>query len=293
MENKKIITEQYLTGERALYNAKNIHVERSIFNDGESPLKESSNVSLEKCSFQWKYPIWYSKDITVKNSSFFEMARAGIWYTENISLENCVYEAPKGFRRVNNAKLVNVDFLHAEETMWNCSNIEMKNVSARGDYFGMNLHNVKADNLRLVGNYGFDGCTDVEVTNSKLMTKDAFWNCKNVTIKDSFIAGEYFGWNSENVTLINCTVESLQGMCYIKNLKMVNCKLFNTTLAFEFSTVDVEAKGSIKSIFNPLSGRIKVDHVDEIILDPEKIDPSATEIIVTDGSGKHLEKAPF
>ena len=30
---------------------------------------------------------------------------------------------------------------------------------------------------------------------------------------------------------INCTIESLQGLCYIDNLVMKNCKLINTTLS--------------------------------------------------------------
>ena len=45
--------------------------------------------------------------------------------------------------------------------------------------------------------------------------------------------------------ILNCTIESLQGMCYIDNLVMKNCKLLNTTLAFEYSTIDVEITDGI------------------------------------------------
>lgn len=31
----------YLTGERPLFHGKKLHIEQTIFNDGESPLKES------------------------------------------------------------------------------------------------------------------------------------------------------------------------------------------------------------------------------------------------------------
>ena len=67
---------------------------------------------------------------------------------------------------------------------------------------------------------------NVEIHNSKLLSKDAFWNSDHVTVYDSFISGEYLGWNAKNLTLINCTIESLQGMCYIDNLIMKNCKRF-------------------------------------------------------------------
>ncbi len=67
---------------------------------------------------------------------------------------------------------------------------------------------------------------------------------------DSFISGECLGWNAKKLTLLNCTVESLQSMCYIENLLMKNCKLLNTTLAFEYSTVDVDVRRRIDSIMN-------------------------------------------
>ena len=54
---------------------------------------------------------------------------------------------------------------------------------------------------------------------------------ENVTVYDSVIIGEYLAWNTKNITFVNCTIESLQGLCYIEGLKMVNCKLINTTLA--------------------------------------------------------------
>ena len=51
----------YLTGERPLFHGKKLHIEQTIFNDGESPLKESRDIVFENSSFQWKYPLWYSK----------------------------------------------------------------------------------------------------------------------------------------------------------------------------------------------------------------------------------------
>lgn len=56
----------------------------------------------------------------------------------------------------------------------------------------------------------------MEIRNSTLLSKDAFWNSENVTVYDSFISGEYLGWNAKNLTLVNCTIESLQGLCYIE-----------------------------------------------------------------------------
>ena len=112
-----------------------------------------------------------------------------------------------------------------------------------------------------------------------MLSKDAFWNTNNVTVYDSYISGEYLGWNSKNLTFINCTIESLQGMCYIDNLIMKNCTLINTTLAFEYSNVNVDINGKIDSVFNPSSGVIKAEKIGELIMDKDKIDPEKTNII--------------
>lgn len=278
----QVIREERLTGERALFHSKDLSIEYSIFADGESPLKESSDISLRKTSFQWKYPLWYCKNIRVEDCDFAEMARAGIWYTDQISVKDTLYEAPKGFRRVHGMNLENVDLPHAEETLWHCQDVAMSNVVAKGDYFAMNCSDMKLDGFRLVGNYCFDGCRNVEMHHAKMLSKDAFWNCDNVTVYDSYICGEYLGWNSKNITFVNCVIESLQGMCYMENLVMKNCRLLNTTLAFEYSTVDVEVDGTIESIKNPSAGVIKADKINELILEEQEIDPSKTTIIVNE-----------
>ena len=60
---------------------------------------------------------------------------------------------------------------------------------------------------------------------------------------------------------------------------VVNCRLINTTLAFEYSDVDAEITGKVGSVFNPRSGTIKADRIDELIIEKDKIDPDKTKII--------------
>ena len=248
------------------------------FADGESPLKESENIELEGSMFKWKYPLWYCKNVTAKDCVWFDMARAGVWYTNNVTVEDSPIDAPKNFRRCNGVTLRNVSFSNAEETLWSCNDVTMEHVLARGNYFGMNSSNVKVTDLTLYGNYCFDGARNVTVEGSKLLSKDSFWNCENVVVRDSYISGEYLGWNSKNLTFENCTIESLQGMCYIENLVMKNCKLLNTTLAFEYSTVEADITSKIDSVLNPTSGTITADAIGELILEKDKIDPSKTKI---------------
>ena len=134
--------------------------------------------------------------------------------------------------------------------------------------------------MNLDGNYLLDGASDVIIEDSKLITKDSFWNTKNVYVKNSEITGEYIGWNSENITFENCTIDSIQAFCYMKNVKLINCTLYNTNLAFEFSTVDATVNNEIESVKNPISGRIEALRIKELILDELLIDKDKTIIKV-------------
>lgn len=282
MSQKKEIRQQYLTGERPLFMGKDLKIYDTIFDNGESPLKESRNIELYGSMFKWKYPLWYSKNILLEDCTWFEMARAGVWYTDNITVRNAMIEAPKNFRRCTGVVLENVDFPNAQETLWSCEQVKMNRVTAKGDYFAMNCTDMELNDFKLDGNYSFDGAKNVEIHNAKMLSKDAFWNSENVTVYDSFISGEYLGWNAKNLTLVNCTIESLQGMCYIDNLVMKNCKLINTTLAFEYSTVDADIRGKIDSVLNPSGGTIRAEHIGDLIIEKDKIDPSKTKIICSD-----------
>lgn len=276
------IKEKYLTGERALFHAKNMDVQDCTFADGESPLKESRNIRVTNSTFKWKYPMWYSKDMYCTHTTLLETARSGIWYTDNITMKNCFIQAPKTFRRCDGVSLVNVQLPNAEETFWNCKNIDLKNVTASGNYFAMNSENITISDFTLSGNYSFDGAENIEIHNAKLLSKDAFWNCENVTVYDSLIIGEYLGWNSKNVRFVNCTIDSLQGMCYMDKVILENCKLLNTTLAFEYSNVNADIVSSVDSITNPYEGMIRAEEIKQIIFQEEYVDPSKTKIEVSE-----------
>lgn len=276
------LEQQVLTGERALFAGHNLHVEHSIFEDGESPLKESRDIKVDQSVFKWKYPFWYSKNATVRDSLMLDGARAGIWYTDHVSISNTTIEAPKTFRRTTDITLDHVDMPNASETLWMCDGISMNDVTAKGDYFAMNASNIKAVDLRLVGNYSFDGCKNVEISGAQMLSKDAFWNCDNVVVRNSFITGEYIGWNSRNLTFIDCTIESLQGFCYIDGLTLKNCRLLKMNLAFEYcSEIDAEVITFIDSIKNPICGTIRAKGIGEVIFDDPKINLRNTNITET------------
>ena len=274
------ITQKHFNDERSLFASKELEVEECTFSDGESPLKESSDIVVNKCTFQWKYPLWYCHKVVVKDTELKLTARSGIWYTEDIEMSKTKVIAPKTFRRSNKIKLSEVKFLNADETLWQCKDVKLDCVEAKGNYFGYNNENVEADNLVIRGNYLFDSSKNITVRNSYLESKDAFWNCENVTLINCVIIGEYLGWNTKNLTLINCKIESHQGLCYVDGLKMYRCEIYRSDLILEYSKdIDAEIITVVDSIKNPSSGKIVVAGVKDLILNRKYINPAKVKII--------------
>ena len=277
----RIIKEERLSGERALFKTRDAEILHCTFHDGESPLKESKNLVVKESTFQWKYPLWYCQNVSVERCTFEVGARAGIWFTEHGKFTDCTFIAPKLFRKCRDITILNADFIAPEEMFWWNDGLKLSNVKLHGPYAFMKSKNIVADHLEIDGNYAFDGCENLELSDCRLITKDAFWNCKHVVCRNCYIEGEYFGWNSEDIELIDCVIKSHQGFCYIKNLRLNNCKLEDTDLAFEYcSELDVSLSSRVTSIKNPISGIIRCEGYDELILDDDEVDHSKTEIIV-------------
>ena len=274
------ITQKHFNDERSLFTSKELEVEECVFSDGESPLKESCDIVVNKCTFEWKYPLWYCQKVVVNETEFKVTARSGIWYTSDLEMKKCKMNAPKTFRRSNNIKIEETKFPKADETLWQCKHVRLYVVEAKGDYFGYNCEDVEADNLVVRGNYIFDSSKNVTIRNSYLECKDAFWNCENVTLINCVIIGEYLGWNTKNLTLINCKIESHQGLCYVDGLKMYHCEIYRSDLILEYSkNIDAEIITVVDSIKNPISGQVVISGVKELILDRKFIDPAKVKII--------------
>ncbi len=277
--NYEKICDTFYEGERPLYAETNKYLHKVRFYPGESALKHTSNIMAKHCEFMCKYPFWHSKDVFIEQSLFTVYSRAAIWYTENLSMSNCVVEAPKMFRRVSYLKIENTRFPNAGETLWMCDNVTLSNVEMRGaDYVFMNCENVDIDGFKLQGNYSFQDAKNVTIRNAYLDSKDAFWGTENVTVYDSVLDGEYLGWHSKNLRLVNCTIRGEQPLCYATDLIMENCVMEETDLCFEYSTLNAEIASDIISVKNPLSGSIKARSIGEIIIDKNSKNPDACSI---------------
>ena len=263
LENKKY------SMERALYSLKNTNVKNCKFygkEDGESSLKECKNIIVESSYFALRYPLWHANKYQVINSEFTKKSRAPFWYTKNGFIYESNIMSIKALRESKNVKISNSK-IESDEFGWKCKDISIKDSEIKSMYAFLDSKNVTINNLNFTGKYSFQYIDKLLIENSILKTKDAFWHTSNAVIKNSIIEGEYLGWYSKNLTLENCKIIGTQPFCYCENLKLINCEMIDTDLAFELSSVNAVIKGNVLSIKNPKSGVIKVDSVDEIIID--------------------------
>ncbi|MDE6099220.1 MAG: DUF3737 family protein [Muribaculaceae bacterium] len=265
----KTISNKEFGGERPLFAAHDIRLEKVTVHAGESALKNCRNIEAVDCVFEGKYPFWHVDGFRIENCRFTPGARAALWYSRGLEMYDTLVEAPKMFREMHKLSLVNVRIPDAAETLWHCSDVRLRNVELSGaDYLFMHSSEIDIENYRHSGNYSFQYCKNVVIRNAVLNTKDAFWNTENVTVYDSEINGEYLGWHSVNLRLVNCRISGTQPLCYARGLVLENCTFApDADLAFEDSDVQADIRGAITSVKNPRSGCISAAGIGEMILD--------------------------
>ena len=264
----KIISKTF-DEERALYGSKDIYLEKCTFDgpaDGESAMKESSNIEVVDSYFNLRYPFWHDTKVRIKDSEMTELCRAALWYSTDIEVENTKFHGIKALRECSDVIIRDSDIV-SPEFGWSVHNITMTGSRAESEYFMMRSDNLRFENVEMKGKYSFQYIEDSEFVNCRFDTKDAFWHAKNVVVKDSVIKGEYLAWYCENVTFENCLIIGTQPLCYCKNLKLIDCRMQDADLAFEKSDVNATILSDVISIKNPKSGTIRVNSVQEIIND--------------------------
>ena len=279
----KTIRNQEFGGERPLYASHDLRLEGVTIHVGESSIKESSNIEAEDCCFEGKYVFWEVDGFRVNNCHFAESARSSLWYSRNCRMTNCEVLAPKMFRRMDGIYVENTNFPNGEQYLWDCKNIELKNVRIDNcDYAFMHSGNIKITHYHQEGNYTFQYAKNVEIHHAVINSKDSFWESENVTIYDSEVNGEYLAWYGKNIRLVRCHLTGEQLLCYVDGLTLEDCTFGeDASLILEYSTVNGTIRGHVHSIKNPTSGTVKVyGDVGEVIWDENQKAPADAQVIV-------------
>lgn len=290
----QIIDNQTFDEERALYGIQNAVIDQCVFDgpaDGESALKEASNIKLQQCDLRLRYPLWHVTNATVERCTMAETCRAALWYDRDLEIVNSTLGGIKALRECEEVKLDNCT-IQSSEFAWRCRDVEVNNSSLISEYPFFECSNVHIDNLDMTAKYSFQYVSDMEIRNSHFKTKDAFWHTKNVTVFDSVLEGEYLAWYSENLRLVRCHIKGTQPFCYCKNLVLENCTMEGCDLAFERSEVQAEVHSHIDSVKNPLRGTITADSIGELIMEEDIVNPTDT-VISTSNESDSNTSLPF
>lgn len=263
-------------GERPLFARHDIELDNVTIHAGESALKRCSNVVARHCRFEGKYPFWHVDGFKVENCLFTPGARAALWYSTGLEMKDTLVEAPKMFREMRGLSLENVRIPDAQETLWHCSDVRLRNVDVKNaDYLFMHSSDIDIDTYRQEGNYSFQYCRNVVIRNADIHSKDAFWGTENVTVYDSSLDGEYLGWHSRGLRLVRCRIAGTQPLCYCKDLVLEDCTFADDAdLAFEDSDVEATILSPVTSIKNPRTGHIRVVSAGEVIRDENILAPA-------------------
>jgi hypothetical protein len=281
MIEKTLIKDAEFGGERPLFESHHLRLENVTIREGESAIKECSDIEAVNCRFEGNYPFWHVHGFLIERCYFDVGGRSALWYSDHLRMKDTVVDAPKMFREMSHLELENVVMNDADEVFWRCKNLQIKNLKLHeGTYPFMFCENVIVDGLESDSKYVFQYVKNVEIQNAKITTKDAFWEVENVTIYNSELNGEYLGWHSKNLRLVNCHITGEQPLCYAEDLVLENCTFGpDCDRAFEYSSVQAEIKGSITNIKNPRTGRIVADSIGSVTIDQNIKAPADCEIV--------------
>lgn len=280
----EIIRDKEFGGERPLFASHDLQLENVTFHAGESALKCCTDIVARDCRFEGKYPFWHVKGFEVSHCEFTPGARAALWYSSGLRMTDTQVDAPKMFREMDGVDLERVNILDAQETLWHCRNVRLRDVDVRNaDYLFMHSENIDIDRYHQEGNYSFQYCRNVVIRNAEIHSKDAFWNTENVTVEDSSLSGEYLAWHSRGLRLVRCHISGTQPLCYCEDLVLEDCTFdADADLAFEDSSLHATVLSGMTSIKNPRSGSINVKSVGELILDENILPPADCKITVAE-----------
>ena len=280
--DKTVIKDQTFGGERPLFAIRDTRLENVTIDEGESGIKCCQDIEVNHCRFIGKYPLWHV-DRSLVTDCFFEVgSRSAIWYSNDMTMRDCVIDAPKFFREMRGLAVENVQLNDADETFWKVKDLKVRNVSLHeGIYPFMFCEDIDVDGLKSDSKYVFQYVKNAVIRNAHIVTKDAFWETENVTIYDSFLDGEYLGWHSKNLRLVRCHIGGEQPLCYIDGITLEDCT-FDAACdrAFEDSTnINATIRGTITEIKNPVSGRIVAEKIGKVTLDEHLKQPACCEIV--------------
>ena len=202
LHQRKVIENQSMDQERALYNTNNALVRNCHFGgpvDGESALKESSNFEVVDSVFDMRYVLWHDRNFVLRNVTLNEPTRAPLWYDHHGLIEDSKLHSIKNIRECLDMTLRRCD-IDSDEFGWKCSALILEDCKLNSVYGLLDSKNVTLRRVNSTGKYVLQYVENALIEDCTIDTKDCLWHARNVTIKNSTISSEYLAWYSDGST---------------------------------------------------------------------------------------------
>ena len=124
----KTIKNYHSDEERALYGLHDAHLLDCAFAgpaDGESAVKEASDIVAERCFFDLRYPFWHVQRLNIQQCRMSEGCRAALWYSGHITVTESELHGIKVFRECRDVTVRDCD-IKSNEAGWFSSKFIME-----------------------------------------------------------------------------------------------------------------------------------------------------------------------
>lgn len=263
------ITNQAFDEERALYGLRGATLSNVSFAgpaDGESALKQCTDVHVSDSRFELRYPMWHVNGLKLDGVTLTDSCRAALWYTRHAHITDSELLGIKAVRECEDVRIERSRVV-SQEFGWKGRGLSLRDTSIESEYAFLDARDVTLVDCQFSGKYSFQYVENLTVEGGTFDTKDAFWHARNVTVRNATLKGEYLGWYSRNLRLEHCRIEGTQPFVECEGLVLVDCEMVGCDLAFEGCEVEATIIGHVDSIRDPRAGRIELDSVGEIIHD--------------------------
>lgn len=264
-----IIRDRAFDEERALYGLSGATLERVSFAgpaDGESALKECTDITAIDTTFELRYPLWHTTGVELTDALFTDTSRAALWYAGDVHIHDSRLLGIKALRECDHVT-IEASEVNSQEFGWMSRDVTVRGSSIASEYAFLHARDLRLEDVRFTGKYSFQYVENLVIEGGTFDTKDAFWHARNVTVRNATLKGEYLGWYSEGLTLVDCRIEGTQPLVHCRDLTLIDCEMVGCDLAFEGSDVQATVRGHVDSIRDPRSGRIEVGGVGEVVHD--------------------------
>ena len=139
----KTIKDMTFGGERPLFESHNLRMENITISDGESAIKECTNLEADGCKFYGKYP-WWHVDGTLHDGTYPFMG------CRNVEIDGLVSDSKYVFQYVKHAVIRNAK-ITTKDSFWETEDITVYDSVLDGEYLGWHSKNLRLVRCHIAG----------------------------------------------------------------------------------------------------------------------------------------------